>query len=133
MKELKKQNPVTVLFGVLGQLLAGGQVTIRQATQETSNQGRVIGYEKEMDGACYVYLLPLAVKRELRAFFRATGERTWFDGHALRDALANENLIRQREDGRWTHQFRGPQGAKFHAWRFDAGEFMTRCEADFEG
>lgn len=121
--ELRSENPVAIMFRVLGQKMSTGGVSI-PGLSHTPEKGKKIGQLKNPESLIILY--PDILLEALLGHFRAVGQKMPFTKNSLRDALAQEGLI-EKSNGRWTRQVRGTEGRRFQGWAMDAKQFLNRC------
>jgi len=121
MDTLRGENPATIFIRVLGQKLQSKAISIEGLIGMDSSAKR-IGQVK--NGA--VLIFPDLALEVLAGHFHTLEERIPFNRNSLRDALAQEGLIRRPKDGRWSTQFRDDAGIRHNGWEFELDTFQKR-------
>ena len=121
----KAENPVEILFRVLGEKFATS--SIRLLNDPNTSNGRVIGKKSETS----VFLFSDTLMEVLAAHYRSRGQKVHFGKDALKDALIQDGLLKKANEERWARQIRGETGMRVQAWEFDAEEFRQRCEIEY--
>lgn len=123
-ERLAQDDPVSLMFSILGQKLEAGQVSVLNLDGTTGARGKTVGAADIQRGL--VRLHPDLLMETLNGHYRSLGLRMPFSKKALRDGLARAGLI-VSSNGRWTHQVRGEGGVRFNAWELPANIFKERC------
>ena len=125
VSEMQSENPVSIMFRILGQKLSTGTISIPGLHETSSDRGKVVGVVKDEENVVQVY--PDIMLEMLSNHFKAVGQKMPFTKNALRDALAQEGFIEKASNGRWTRQIRGSAGRRFQVWEFEASRFKACC------
>ena len=116
---VRSENPAELFFRIISEEMATGLVRIIGMNE---GRGKVIGQVKAQS----VMIFPDSAIAVMAGHYRAIGQKIPITRNSLRDALAQEGLICRPKDGRWTTQFRGPEGKRYQGWEFDAALFEER-------
>lgn len=121
MEKLRGENPAAIFFRILAQKLKAGAISVEEL-EGMGSKGRSIGQVK--DNA--VLIFPDIALEVLAGHFHALEERMPFNRNSLRDALAQDGVLHQPKEGRWTKQVRDDKGTRHNAWKFELETFKKR-------